>query len=393
METTQQRSSRGHEQHRVLAIRGRSYCNSACVFCIEKFIEQPIVAPKVDDTREAIVEGAGKYNMLFFMNGEPTLNRKLFEYVELGKANGYLYFGMSSHFRTLKDPAFAQRILDAGFEFFDISLHAANYKTQEETNPIGDGGASLKEALHGLRNLYELARRSERRVAVSHKIVITRLNYRELLPIFNATFKLGVRNFILQPVKVSGLDADLAASLAINEDAFMPYVNDFLEKTEDSGAEIKLYGMSQLTARKSKHLAQETNVVRHVMEKEPKRSLSLYQGDRLVSAAPAQPGVRTGVAHRVTLRLPTMTQTATFECAEDQFILNAALRADLGLPFGCRMGSCGQCCGRILQGKVEHGEQYVLTDELIDMGYALLCKSQPRSDVVMVTHQEGELGL
>jgi ferredoxin len=353
-------------------------------------VHEPIVAPKVDDTRDAIVEGAGKYNMLFFMNGEPTLNKKLFEYVELGKANGYRYFGMSSHFRTLKDPAFAMKVLDAGFEFFDISLHAATYKTQLETNPIGDDGLSLKEALHGLRNLYELAKRTGRKVAVTHKIVITQLNYRELLPIFNATFKLGVRNFILQPVKVSGLDSELGAGLAVNEDAFMPYVNDFLEKTESSGAEIKLYGMSQINVRPSKHLAQETNMVRHVQEKDPKRSLSLYEGDRII---PAGPVVRTGVAHRVTLQLPTLAQTATFECAEDQFILNAALRADLGLPFGCRMGSCGQCSGRLLQGKVEHAEQYVLSDELLDMGYTLLCKSQPRSDLVIVTHQEMELGL
>jgi ferredoxin len=389
MEETQ-RSTRGHEQHRVLAIRGRSYCNSACVFCIEKFVHEPIVAPKVDDTRDAIVEGGGKYNMLFFMNGEPTLNRKLFEYVDLGKAHGYRYFGMSSHFRTFADPAFAQRVLDAGFEFFDISLHAASYKVQEETNPIGDGGLSLKEALHGLRNLYELARRSGKRIAVSHKIVITRINYRELLPIFNATYKLGVRNFILQPVKVSGLEAELGASLAINEDEFMPYVNDFLEKTESSGAEIKLYGMSQLGARHTKHVAQETNVVRHVQEKGPKRTLSLYQGDRLIPAAPVE---RTGTSHRITLRLPTMTQTATFDCQEDQFILNAALRADLGLPFGCRMGSCGQCSGRILQGKIEHSDQVVLSDELLELGYALLCRSQPRSDVVIVTHQEAELGL
>ncbi len=375
----------------MLAIRGKSYCNSACVFCVEKFIHEPLIAPKVDETRDAIVEGSGKYNMLFFMNGEPTLNKKLFDYVELGRSHGYRYFGMSSHFRTFADPAFTQRVLDAGFEFFDISLHAATYKVQEETNPIGDGGLSLKEALHGLRNLYELARRSDRKIAVSHKIVITRLNYQTLLSTFNATFKLGVRNFILQPVKVSGLDDGVAAHLSVGEDEFMPYVNELLERTESSGAEIKLYGMSQLGASHTSHLAQETNVIRHVHNiKKTRRSLSLYQGDRLIPSAPLE---RTGVSHRVTLVLPTREQSATFDCPEDQFILNAGMRADLALPFGCRMGSCGACSGRILQGKVKHLDQLVLSDDLLDLGYALLCKSQPRSDVVIVTHQEMELGL
>lgn len=384
------RDVKGHEQHVVLAIRGKSYCNSACVFCVEKFMAEPTIAPKVDETRQAIVEGSGKYNMLFFMNGEPTTNRKLFEYVELAKANGYRYFGMSSHFRTLADPAFALKVLDAGFEFFDISLHAATYQAQEEVNPIGDGGASLKEALHGLRNLYELAKRTGRRIAVTHKIVISRLNYRDLDRIFQATYRFGVRNFILQPVKVSGLDDGLGPRLAINEDEFMPYVNHLLRRTEASGAEIKLYGMSQLGALEARHVAQETNVIRHVDSKRSRRTLGLYQGDRLIPEAKA---ASTALLHRVTLRLPTNEESATFECAEDQFILNAALAAGLGLPFGCRMGSCGACSGRVVEGRVEHVDQLVLRDDQIASGFALLCKSRPRSDVVILTHQESELGL
>ncbi len=385
-------STSGHEQHRVLAIRGKSYCDSACVFCVEKFFTDPVVAPKVDDIRQAIVLGSGKYNMLFFMNGEPTRNRKLFEYVELGKAQGYRYFGMSSHFRRFADPAFATQTLDAGFEFFDISLHAATYALQEAINPIGDEGRSLKEALHGLRNLHEIARRTGRRIAVSHKIVITRLNYATLLPLFHATFSLGVRNFILQPVKVRDLEPSLGARLRIDEDEFMPYVNDLLRETENTGAEVKLYGMSQIGAAPARHLVQETNVIRHVQAKESKRMLGLYGGGAGIPHAPALPAERTA-AHRVTLRLPDMTESATFECAEDQFILNAAVNANLALSFGCRMGSCGTCAGRVLHGKVEHRDQVVLTEDHLEQRFAVLCRSEPRSDVVIMTHQEAKVAL
>ena len=121
--------------------------------------------------------------------------------------------------------------------------------------------------------------------------------------------------------------------------------------------------------------------------------LALLVAALVVPAAQAAQGTGSSTSTVNTLQLPTLEQTATFECTEDQFILNAALRAELGLPFGCRMGSCGQCSGRLLQGKVEHAEQYALSDELIEMGYTLLCKSQPRSDVVIMTHQEMELGL
>src|SRR5690349_9838995 len=188
-----------HDKLRVLSIRGAAYCNSDCVFCIEKHNDFHYAAPGSDATRELIQKSAGRYNMLFFMNGEPTRNRKLFDYVAFAKEHGFTYFGMSSHFRTFADPYFALRTLEAGFEYFDISLHAATLEDQLRVNPLGDDGRSLHEALHGLRNVFEVARRIGRRARVTHKIVISRLNYRDLLPIFLATYRLGVRSFILQP--------------------------------------------------------------------------------------------------------------------------------------------------------------------------------------------------
>ena len=384
------RDTRSHEQHRVLSIRGKSFCNSACVFCVEKSPVYHPVAPKVDETRRLIFAGAGKFNMLFFMNGEPSLHPKLFEYVSLAKANGYRYFGMSSHFRAFADPHFASKILEAGFEFFDISLHAATFKAQEEVNPIGDSGLSLKEALHGLRNIYAIARRTRRRVGITHKMVISRMNYRDLLDIFRSTYRLGVRNFILQPVKASGLDTDLAAQLAINEDEFMPLVNEFLRETEGSGAEVKLYGMSQLGVYASEDLVQETNLIKHAFGKNAKLTPELQQGDRLIPQTMVE---SSAASHRVTVHTPSRSESGTFQCKEDQFILNAALAGGVALPFGCRMGSCGQCTGRIVEGTVERADQLVLTDEQIEKGFVLLCKSRPRSDLVIITHQESELGL
>jgi ferredoxin len=379
-----------HEQHRVLSIRGKSYCNSACAFCIER-VDHPS-SPKVDEVRRLILGGRGKYNMLFFMAGEPSLHPKLFEHVALAKANGYRYFGMSSHFRAFADPRLALRILDAGFTFFDISLHASTREAQAEVNPIGDGGESLKEALHGLRNIMELARRTGRQVGVTHKIVITRLNVSALHDVFDLTYRLGVRSYILQPVKTAGLGDALVSRLAINEDEFMPHVNELLRRTEDSGAEIKLYGMSRIGAREGRNLVSESNVVRHATGKRKGPvHLTLFGDDRIV---PERLAASDAPVHRVTVKLPTTGESASFECAEDQFILDAALASGLGLPFGCRMASCGQCCGRVLDGRVHvDDEQLVLTEEQLAAGFAVLCRSRPRSDVVILTHQESELGI
>jgi ferredoxin len=200
-----------------------------------------------------------------------------------------------------------------------------------------------------------------------------------------------VRNYILQPVKARGLEPALAARLAVNEDEFMPMVNEFLRETEGSGAEIKLYGMSQLGAYPSQDLVQEKNLVKHVHRKLTKLpTLDLHNGDRLIPEVIAPSSAPT---HQVTIRLPTTDESATFACGEDQFILNAALAGGVVLPFGCRMGSCGSCAGRVVEGEVDRAEQMILTDEQMQQGFTVLCKTRPRSDVVIISHQELELGL
>jgi toluene monooxygenase electron transfer component len=45
---------------------------------------------------------------------------------------------------------------------------------------------------------------------------------------------------------------------------------------------------------------------------------------------------------------------ATFECADGDTILRAALRAGQGFPYECNVGSCGNCRFELLDGEVTH---------------------------------------
>ena len=44
----------------------------------------------------------------------------------------------------------------------------------------------------------------------------------------------------------------------------------------------------------------------------------------------------------------------SFECPEGDTVLRAALRAGLGFPYECNVGSCGNCLFEIAEGTVEH---------------------------------------
>lgn len=90
--------------------------------------------------------------------------------------------------------------------------------------------------------------------------------------------------------------------------------------------------------------------------------------------------------YTVTLDLPG-GETATFPCAEDEFILDAAEEAGFDLPSSCRSGACTSCQGRVLSGNVWMDDQSVLEEEHIAAGYVCTCIACPESDVRVVTHQ------
>lgn len=72
-------------------------------------------------------------------------------------------------------------------------------------------------------------------------------------------------------------------------------------------------------------------------------------------------------------------------------LLQAALRSGLALEFGCTNGSCGECKGRVKEGKVRRirNHDYVIRDAEKREGTVLLCCCTADSDV---TVEAGEAG-
>lgn len=68
-----------------------------------------------------------------------------------------------------------------------------------------------------------------------------------------------------------------------------------------------------------------------------------------------------------------------------QSVLEAALAAGRGFPYGCRSGTCGSCKGQVVSGSVDHGEACLsaLTPAERAAGLALFCQARPLSDLVV----------
>lgn len=73
----------------------------------------------------------------------------------------------------------------------------------------------------------------------------------------------------------------------------------------------------------------------------------------------------------------------SYDVPDGVTVLNAGLEAGCNMPYSCRAGTCRTCRGKILKGGVDHGGSHAayLTDAHKAMGYALLCKAKPLSDL------------
>lgn len=87
----------------------------------------------------------------------------------------------------------------------------------------------------------------------------------------------------------------------------------------------------------------------------------------------------------MTFQITVQPSGHQFHCDEDETILAAAIRAGVGLPYGCKNGACSSCKGKVLSGAVRHKahQERALSLDEEKAGFALFCCATTSADLVI----------
>ena len=93
----------------------------------------------------------------------------------------------------------------------------------------------------------------------------------------------------------------------------------------------------------------------------------------------------------MTFQITVQPSGHQFACEADETVLAAAIRAGVGLPYGCKNGACGSCKGKVVSGTVTHKahQQRALSEDEKAQGMSLFCCATTEGDLVIEAREVG----
>ncbi len=87
----------------------------------------------------------------------------------------------------------------------------------------------------------------------------------------------------------------------------------------------------------------------------------------------------------MSFQVEVLPSNQKFTVEGDETVLQAALRSGVGLPYGCKSGTCGTCKSRVVHGQWQQGEHSptALTPAEAAEGKLLVCCSRPQTDLTI----------
>jgi len=160
-------------------------CNNACVFCNQAQASgtQDSADDVVERVRALASEGV---DSVTFCGGEATLDLARLEgLVAIARSEGIEKVGVQTNGRRLAYSNVVQRLVDAGVNRFDVSLHGSNADTHDWVTRVP---GSFKQTIRGLREIRKAG------AEITLHTVLLRSNFRQVREMVLLAAKLRVRS-------------------------------------------------------------------------------------------------------------------------------------------------------------------------------------------------------
>lgn len=148
-------------------IRINFHCNQSCEFC---FVSTHLPAAAEASVRTAIADAGRENAVVILSGGEPTLNPRLIEYIQLAKSHGARTVEIQSNAIRLADATLTAALVEAGLDGAMVSLHGS---TAEISDAVTCAPGTFASTILGLD---ELARQP---VHLRINFVFCELNHRD----------------------------------------------------------------------------------------------------------------------------------------------------------------------------------------------------------------------
>lgn len=129
-----------------------------------------------------------------FTTGEPTLSPLLPWLLRVAADEGYVERALITNGRRLADPAYLDRLLDAGLNLLTVSIHGHDPRAHDR---LTRAPGSFAQTLRGMRN-------ASGRVRLNSATVMCRPSLGSLRPLLALLGRLGVEQAVLSVVKPRG---------------------------------------------------------------------------------------------------------------------------------------------------------------------------------------------
>lgn len=205
MQEPKQRGAQGSlEERRAshglrLHLNTGASCNNNCLFCMEsdragRFVRNSSIEPP---QVRALLERHRGAEEVCFTSGEPTTNPHLPEYAEWARELGYRCVSVMTNGRMLSHVPTARRLLEAGVNRFNISIHGHDAALHESlTRTPG----SFAQTVRGMA----VVRALSRSVALHTSTVVNKRNLPHLTEIYCFLRAQGVDQVVFNAMEATG---------------------------------------------------------------------------------------------------------------------------------------------------------------------------------------------